>query len=303
MISITYCGPKTSVEVLTPERVSYFFSEKNKFTITPNSWRDLYYIMSMDPSPLYKHFKFTRDPDSKFSDRRIVRDEFDIDPAIQEAQQAREELAVLAQEKAAKKKFYIDGVNLKIAQGILDHIPETLEEDAEAYANGEEVKPTLPTPPVETSKKGRAAKKDTLTESTTPDLITDISLTDTSGKDITTPFTSDGNVPPVTQVEPTVIPPTEPVVELPPVELPTPPVEDATPSNSGEMVEPPTTETGTEILPAVGTEATEAKAETTEDLIEALETIIDKTEDLIESVKDPDAKEPEITEESKKILN
>lgn len=286
MISITYCGPKTSVEVLTPERVSYFFSEKNKFTITPNSWRDLYYIMSMDPSPLYKHFKFTRDPDSKFSDRRIVRDEFDIDPAIQEAQQAREELAVLAQEKAAKKKFYIDGVNLKIAQGILDHIPETLEEDAEAFSNGEEVKPTLPTPPVETPKRGRAAKKEE------------------------------------TVVEPTVIPPTEPVVEtptivptepvlgFPPVEPPTPPVEDATPSNSGEMVEPPTTETSTDetstdSLPAVNTEAKEgeAKAETTEDLIEALETIIDKTEDLIESVKDPDAKEPEITEESKKILN
>lgn len=109
----------------------------NNYTVQPLIWGDFYAILALDGNSIVRNYVVAMDPHGKEHFRRmsaIEREEALVPQEVWDKQ------AVIDLEHArvgrvnAYKNDYQRGINLQIINGTLDHIPENLEEDAEAFA-------------------------------------------------------------------------------------------------------------------------------------------------------------------------
>lgn len=134
---ITYRGPQHYARVDTPFRNVYEFSESNDYTVTPFSWEDFYFIIGLDGQSIARNYVLAQDPSAKNVLRRmsaIDREEVLVPEEIYAKQREVDAEHEKNARLEAYKNEYKRNINLQIMQGILDHIPETLEQDAEDYA-------------------------------------------------------------------------------------------------------------------------------------------------------------------------
>ena len=134
MLSITYRWHLNHTTILTRFGGEYSFNAENKFTLTPNTWDDLYDLILSNGDPHFRDIVFTKDPKAKTNERRVSIDEQPIDEAkaIKAEETARN--AALYKERMAIVETYKRHIFDQIADGTLDTYPTTLEMDASAHA-------------------------------------------------------------------------------------------------------------------------------------------------------------------------
>lgn len=134
MLSITYRWHLNFTTILTRFGGEYSFNKENNYTVTPNTWDDLYDIILSNGDPHFRDIVFTRDPKAKTNERRVSIDEQPIDEAkaIKAEETARN--AALFKERMAIVETYKRHIFDQIADGTLDTYPTTLEMDASAHA-------------------------------------------------------------------------------------------------------------------------------------------------------------------------
>jgi len=215
--SIFYRGPENFVNIIGISRTNYVFSRETDYTVAPVTWEDFYEILLVDRYNVRDRlFVLADDPTKATNLRRVAPEEVEISQDLYDAQAQTDAVTKKETELFRLKNEYIGRINLQIAHGTLDSIPENLEEDAQAYADAqyalsivEEVAEEVTTPEVETP---IVTVPETLVE-TVPSVETPIVETPEVLENVPTP-----SVDPVT--EPTdVVDVTAPVVENP-VETP-----------------------------------------------------------------------------------
>ncbi len=126
--------------IRTPEHTEYVFSAENKYSVVPETWADLYFILSFDRNSFEgskRNFVFSKDPASKTNERRVyVEQTFEpVEPTEDEQKAEQERLDAIDLEKF--KLQYISAINHKVAIGAIDRLPDEDEivEEAIKYAN------------------------------------------------------------------------------------------------------------------------------------------------------------------------
>lgn len=133
--SIFYRGPENHVSVISASRVNYTFSRDTDYTVSPESWEDFYEILLLDKFNVRgRLYVVSTDPTSATNLRRVSPEEYVVPEELIEAQNAVNDESAKKAELLGLKNKYIAGINLQIAHGTLDAIPENLEDDAEKYA-------------------------------------------------------------------------------------------------------------------------------------------------------------------------
>ena len=133
--SIFYRGPENYVSVISASRVNYTFSRDTDYTVSPESWEDFYEILLLDKFNVRgRLYVVSTDPTSETNLRRVSPEEYVVPEELIEAQNVINDESAKKTELLGLKNKYIAGINLQIAHGTLDSIPENLDEDAEKYA-------------------------------------------------------------------------------------------------------------------------------------------------------------------------
>lgn len=221
---ITYRWAQNYARLDTPYKNTYEFSVENNYTVQPLTWEDFYAILTIDKDSIARNFLCSADPKSKEHFRRvsaIEREEVLVPDEVYEKQAQIDLEHARRGRLEAFKNEYQRNIAYQIQHGTLDHIPETLEADAEAYAVDkmkQEDEDRL-NQELEANKSAEGTADATVTTDETQ------VLENTSTTEIVDPVTEPG-AETVTQPEvtPTVEPTLEPSapVEEAPVEEPTP---------------------------------------------------------------------------------
>lgn len=156
--SIFYRGPENFVNIIGTSRTNYVFSRETDYTVAPVTWEDFYEILLVDRFNIRDRlFVLADDPTKATNLRRVAPDEVEISQDIYDAQAKVDSVSKKETELTRLKNEYIGRINLQIAHGTLEEIPENLEDDAQAYADAkyasqvaEEVVEEPTTPVVET---------------------------------------------------------------------------------------------------------------------------------------------------------
>lgn len=271
---VTYRWSQNYARIDTPYKNTYEFSIENEFTVQPLTWEDFYAILALDKDSIVRNFVCALDPKSKEHFRRVSAIEREEVIVPQEVWDRQAEIDLEHARKGRLESFkneYQRNIAFKIQHGTLDHIPETLEADAEAYAL-EKMKQE------DEDKLNQELEANKVSEGTTEaTVIVDETqvLENTSTQNVVDPVTEPlvetvtqpevtPTVDPVvepTTVEPTLEPTVEPVVE-PTVETPV----EITPTEIVAPTEVPTEPTTpeSEVVPT-------EEAPTTEPVVETLE--------------------------------
>lgn len=155
--SIHYRGPENFVSVIgSYSRVNYIFSQETDYTVTPETWEDFYEIMLLDRVNIAgRLYVCADDPTAKTNLRRVPVEERFVPQEILDNQA---EIDAEAEKRNTLKRYkneYVARINLSLARGELEEIPENLEIDAEKYAEEQYalsiVTEVAPETPVETS--------------------------------------------------------------------------------------------------------------------------------------------------------
>lgn len=306
---VTYRWSQNYARIDTPYKNTYEFSTENNFTVQPTTWEDFYAILALDKDSIVRNFLCALDPKSTENFRRVSAVEREEVVVPQEVYERQAEIdAKHAKESRLEffKNEYQRGVAYQIQHGTLDHIPETLEADAKAFAlkkMKEEDKDKL----------NQKLKANKVSEGTTEaTLIVDETqvLENTSTQNVVDPVTEPlvetvtqpevtPTVDPVvepTTVEPTLEPTVEPVVE-PTVETPV----EVTPTELVALTEVPTEPTTpeSEVVPT-------EEALVTEPVIEPVvenpivESTLEPTAPTVEPTVEAPIEEPAPTTSKKK---
>lgn len=156
--SIFYRGPENFVNIIGNSRTNYVFSRETDYTVAPVTWEDFYEILLVDRYNVRDRlFVLADDPSISTNLRRVAPEEVEIPQSLYDAQAETDAVTKKQTELFRLKNEYIGRINLQIAHGTLDCIPENLEADAQAYAdeqyallNIEEVATEVVDTPVET---------------------------------------------------------------------------------------------------------------------------------------------------------
>lgn len=147
--SIHYRGPENHVSVIGSSRASYVFSKDTDFTVHPATWEDFYEILLLDKYNIFgRIYVLALDPIAATNLRRATQEEFFLAPEIIDNQKEVDGIHKKKNELNAIKNEYIGRINLQIARGELESIPENLELDAEKFADEQHI--LRHTPVVET---------------------------------------------------------------------------------------------------------------------------------------------------------
>lgn len=134
--SIFYRGPENFVNVIGSSRTNYVFSRETDYTVTPVTWEDFYEILLIDRYNIRNRlFVLVGDPTWETNLRRVAPEEVIISQDLYDAQAQVDTVSKKQAEITRLKNEYIARINLQIAHGTLDAIPENLEDDAQAYAD------------------------------------------------------------------------------------------------------------------------------------------------------------------------
>lgn len=133
--SIFYRGPENFVNIIGNSRTSYVFSRETDYTVTPVTWEDFYEVLLVDRYNVRDRlFVLSNDPSIATNLRRVAPEEVVISQDLYDAQAVVDTEVQKKSDIARLKNEYIGRVNLKIAHGTLEEIPEKLEEDAQEFA-------------------------------------------------------------------------------------------------------------------------------------------------------------------------
>lgn len=136
--SIFYRGPENFVNIIGTSRTNYVFSRETDYTVAPVTWEDFYEILLVDRFNIRDRlFVLADDPTKATNLRRVAPDEVEISQDIYDAQAKVDSVSKKETELTRLKNEYIGRINLQIAHGTLDAIPEALENDAQAYADAQ----------------------------------------------------------------------------------------------------------------------------------------------------------------------
>jgi len=136
--SIFYRGPENFVNIIGTSRTNYVFSRETDYTVEPVTWEDFYEILLVDRYNVRDRlFVLADDPTKATNLRRVAPEEVEIPQHLYDAQAETDAVSKKKTELLRLKNEYIGRINLQIAHGSLDAIPEKLEEDAEAYADAQ----------------------------------------------------------------------------------------------------------------------------------------------------------------------
>ncbi len=136
--SIFYRGPENFVNIIGTSRTNYVFSRETDYTVAPVTWEDFYEILLVDRFNIRDRlFVLADDPTKATNLRRVAPDEVEISQDIYDAQAKVDSVSKKETELTRLKNEYIGRINLQIAHGTLDAIPEELETDAQAYADAQ----------------------------------------------------------------------------------------------------------------------------------------------------------------------
>lgn len=136
--SIFYRGPENFVNIIGTSRTNYVFSRETDYTVEPVTWEDFYEILLVDRFNIRDRlFVLADDPTKATNLRRVAPDEVEISQDIYDAQAKVDSVSKKETELTRLKNEYIGRINLQIAHGSLDAIPEHLEDDAQAYADAQ----------------------------------------------------------------------------------------------------------------------------------------------------------------------
>ena len=133
MRKIIYRGAEQIFRINTSSKTIYVFEKDNGFSATPSTWADYYDIISYDST--HKTLVDAKDPLATTDLRRKSQFEYEVPVEIYEAQVERD---VKAKEDKAYQALIVEykrGIYDQIASGILEAIPETINDDAIAYAD------------------------------------------------------------------------------------------------------------------------------------------------------------------------
>lgn len=113
--------------IRTPDHVEYTFSAENKYSVVPETWAHLYFILAFDRSSYEgnkRNFVFSKDPAAETNERRIyVEQSFEpVEQTEEELQSEQERLDAIDYEKF--KLQYINALNHKVAIGAIDDLPD-----------------------------------------------------------------------------------------------------------------------------------------------------------------------------------
>lgn len=301
---VTYRWSQNYARIDTPYKNTYEFSIENDFTVQPLTWEDFYAILALDKDSIVRNFVCALDPKSKEHFRRVSAIEREEVIVPQEVWDRQAEIDLEHARKGRLESFkneYQRSIAFKIQHGTLDHIPETLEADAEAYALEKMQKE-------DEDKLNQELEANKVSEGTTEaTVIVDETqvLENTSTKvivdPVTEPLVETETQPEVTPtvdpvVEPTLEPTVEPVVE-PTVETPV----EVTPTELVAPTEVPTEPTTpeSEVVPTVEAPTTEPVVETLEEN-PTVEPTLEPTAPTVEPTVEAPIEEPAPTTSKKK---
>lgn len=123
--------------IVTPGKREYSFDSSNEYSVVPDTWADLYFILSFDKNieSNNRNFVFAKDEASKTNERRIfVEQEFE--PVDQSVELERIAKANKEKELDIYRKQYRSNVEYKIAIGVIEELPEEeqIVKESEEYA-------------------------------------------------------------------------------------------------------------------------------------------------------------------------
>ena len=133
MRKIIYRGAEQIARIFTNSKNTYVFEESNGFSVVASTWADYYEIISYDST--HKNFVDAKDPLAQTDMRRKSQFEYQVPKEVYEDQIKRD---IESKAKALYTKnvqAYKNSIYDKIASGIIDAIPETIDADAIAYAD------------------------------------------------------------------------------------------------------------------------------------------------------------------------
>lgn len=145
--SLYYRGPNDFLRFETMDRKEYIFSQENEWIVTPEKWEHLYELLAYEN--VGRLIVFSQDPKAEECLRRAPpRNDFELQftpeyvKAKEQEEKERQRLSLWTQ----YRNNYINKINLEVASGISDHVPDHLGEEASHFADEMMVKESQSAP-------------------------------------------------------------------------------------------------------------------------------------------------------------